>query len=129
MKKKEESVFGKTETIERNIRNRIKQYEKAIKINEAFLEQAKEDLKNQKNDNHFDYGNNWFVEGLAMPCPNEIIIAVNDIRGTTIKKDDIVFYIGEISNMRGHIAVADREGKVWFGYHPENFRRMKEDEI
>ena len=59
----------------------------------------------------------------------EMIIAVNDIKGTTIKKDDVVLYTGEISNMRGHIAFADKNGKVWFGWHPDNFRRMKEEEI
>ena len=42
---------------------------------------------------------------------------------------ETVLYLGEIENMKGHIAVVKRNGKVMWGYHPYNFRPATEDEI
>ena len=40
-----------------------------------------------------------------------------------------LLFLGEITNMPGHCAVVDREGKVYWGYHTDNFRQPTEDEI
>jgi hypothetical protein len=36
--------------------------------------------------------------------------------------------LGEIATIRGHMAFAVKDGRVLFGYHPEHFRRLAEDE-
>ena len=42
-------------------------------------------------------------------------------------KTDVV--LGEIPNMPGHCVVADvKTGRVWAGYHTENFQEIPEDE-
>ena len=38
-------------------------------------------------------------------------------------------FFGEIANMRGHCVVADhRTGRIYSGYHTENFVELTEDE-
>jgi hypothetical protein len=44
----------------------------------------------------------------------EMIKADNDILGTPIKKGDIVIYLGEIPNMKGHI-VFEYQGHIISG--------------
>lgn len=39
-----------------------------------------------------------------------------------------VLFLGEISDMPGHCAVANGAGKVLWGYHTDNFRALTEDE-
>jgi len=70
----------------------------------------------------------WFTED-NLPRPHELIIAMNDITGTPIKKGNAVIYLGEIPNMKGHIVFIGDDGKIYWGYHPENFRKAKEEEI
>ncbi len=64
-----------------------------------------------------------------MPPEKTIIIAVNDIRGTPVKKGDGVINLFEIKNMEKHIAFVDVNGKIWWGYHPDNFREAKDDDL
>ena len=45
------------------------------------------------------------------------------------KDGEHVLYLGEIENMPGHVTVVTRDGKVHWGYHPENFREPTEDEV
>jgi len=40
-----------------------------------------------------------------------------------------VLLLGEIQNMPGHVAVATKDGKVHWGYHPENFRDPTQEEL
>ena len=40
-----------------------------------------------------------------------------------------LLFLGEIQNMRGHVVVVNREGKVFWGYHPENFREATDMDI
>jgi hypothetical protein len=47
---------------------------------------------------------------------------------TEFLAQDIFIYLGEIPNMQGHVAVAGRNGKVYFGFHPEDFEEVAEDE-
>lgn len=45
------------------------------------------------------------------------------------KHGDHLLHLGEIKNMPGHLAVVNREGKVVWGFHDDNFRLPTEDEI
>ena len=38
-------------------------------------------------------------------------------------------YLGEIQNMPGHCSVANKEGRVYWGYHTDNFIELTEDEV
>lgn len=38
-------------------------------------------------------------------------------------------YLGGIYNMPGHGIFVGRSGKCYFGYHIDNFRELKEDEV
>lgn len=44
------------------------------------------------------------------------------------KRGEVVLVLGEIENMPGHVAVALRDGRVLYGFHPELFRVLTEDE-
>ena len=46
------------------------------------------------------------------------------------KSDDLpMVYLGGIYNMPGHGIFVGRSGKCYFGYHIDNFRELKEDEV
>ncbi len=45
-----------------------------------------------------------------------------------IRLGETVLLLGEITNMPGHLAFTNLSGKIFFGYHPENFRILSEDE-
>jgi len=73
----------------------------------------------------------WFTE-FNMPFSMEIIICneqIGDDVFAIVKKGEAVLCLGEIQNMRGHIAFTTKEGKIHWGYHPDNFRRAKDDEV
>lgn len=40
-----------------------------------------------------------------------------------------MIYLCEIYNMSGHGIFVGRSGKCYFGYHIDNFRELKEDEV
>ncbi len=44
------------------------------------------------------------------------------------KAGDRVLMLGEVAQMPGHCVIALQDGRVLFGYHTENFRRLTEDE-
>ena len=44
------------------------------------------------------------------------------------KEGDHVLMLGEIEQMPGHVAVALKDGRVLFGYHAENFRKLTREE-
>lgn len=44
------------------------------------------------------------------------------------KNGDIVLMLGEIEQMPGHVAIALKDGRVLFGYHAENFRKLSMEE-
>lgn len=49
--------------------------------------------------------------------------------GVFLEKDTYVF-LGEIPNMPGHCVVLNhRTGKVYSGYHTDNFIELTEDEV
>lgn len=44
--------------------------------------------------------------------------------------DDLpMIFLGKISNMPEHGIFIGRSGKCYFGYHIDNFRELKEEEI
>jgi hypothetical protein len=45
------------------------------------------------------------------------------------KNGESVLFLGEIKNMRGHCTVVNRDGKVFWGYHTDDFRNPTEDEL
>jgi hypothetical protein len=40
----------------------------------------------------------------------------------------MVLYLGDITNMPGHCAVATMDGKVHWAWHPDDFRELTHDE-
>ena len=38
-------------------------------------------------------------------------------------------YLGEIPNMPGHVVVAAENGRVYFGFHDDDFEELTEDEV
>lgn len=40
-----------------------------------------------------------------------------------------LLFLGEIPNMKGHVVVADHNGKVHWGYHDDWFRNPTDDEL
>ena len=45
------------------------------------------------------------------------------------KNNETVFIFGEINLMPHHCVLANKDGKVFFGYHTENFIPLTEEEI
>lgn len=43
--------------------------------------------------------------------------------------DEIVLFLGEVEQMPGHCVVVGSKGKVYWGYHTENFVKPDEDKI
>jgi len=44
-------------------------------------------------------------------------------------KDDVLIYLGEIPNMRGHgVFIGSKTGKIYSGYHIEQFRELTDEE-
>lgn len=53
-------------------------------------------------------------------------------KGTTDfdPRDEVFIFMGEIPNMRGHVVVAGHtSGRVYSGYHDDNFVELTEDEV
>jgi hypothetical protein len=44
------------------------------------------------------------------------------------KNGDNVLMLGEIEQMPGHVIVATKDGRVLWGYHIENFRKLTREE-
>jgi hypothetical protein len=45
------------------------------------------------------------------------------------KDGEVVLFMGYIGNMQGHVIVANKIGRVFWGYHPENFIACEDDDI
>ena len=41
---------------------------------------------------------------------------------------DTMLMLGEIEQMPGHVVVVNKEGKVFWGYHDDHFRKLTEEE-
>jgi hypothetical protein len=47
---------------------------------------------------------------------------------TQFMANPFYIYLGEVTQMPGHIFCAGRDGKVYTGFHPEDFRLLTDDE-
>ena len=68
---------------------------------------------------------------MSLDLPFPLLAVVSDLPEGypyPFANGDRVLLLGEISNMPDHIAVATRDGKVHFPYHPENFRVLTQGE-
>ena len=43
--------------------------------------------------------------------------------------NDSFVYLGELVNMKGHGIYAGRDGRVYWGFHPEDFEMVPEDDV
>jgi hypothetical protein len=60
----------------------------------------------------------WYIEHLK------------EIKFNPFGKDTMFIYLGEIPNMPGHcVVIGHGSGKVYSGYHTEDFRLPRENEI
>ena len=59
-----------------------------------------------------------------------LVTLKNEISSEYPFSDDLpMVYLGEIYNMPEHGIFAGRSGKCYFGYHIDNFRELREEEI
>lgn len=49
--------------------------------------------------------------------------------GYPFEHDEILLFFGEIVQMRGHCIVVSKNGKVYWGYHTDNFVEPDKDRI
>lgn len=70
--------------------------------------------------------------------PRVVIVDFSDIpeadrerhtSGYPFKHGESMLLLGEIHNMPGHVAVVNKKGKIFWGYHDDNFREPTEDEV
>jgi hypothetical protein len=47
--------------------------------------------------------------------------------GYPFKEGEIMLYLGEVVGMEGHCIVVNSSGKIFWGYHTENFSQFIED--
>lgn len=47
----------------------------------------------------------------------------------TFNENEVVLFLGEIQQMPGHCVIAKRNGKVVYGFHTDNFRTAREEEL
>jgi hypothetical protein len=45
------------------------------------------------------------------------------------KGGELVLLLGEIQNMKGHVVLATKDGKIHWGWHLENFREPEDHEL
>ncbi len=62
----------------------------------------------------------WYIDW----CTNSGLMPT----GVGFYSNEVFVYLGETVNMPGHVIVAGKDGNVYFGYHPENFEEVPEDE-
>jgi hypothetical protein len=41
---------------------------------------------------------------------------------------DTMLMLGDIEQMPGHVVVVNKDGRVFWGYHDDNFRKLTEEE-
>lgn len=58
------------------------------------------------------------------PRINTLVQFINPFKESFYPFEDkeILLYLGEVKNMKGHCIVANKEGKIFWGYHIENFK-------
>lgn len=68
-----------------------------------------------------------------LPFPRVMIVQLpngfKDHPGYPWNDGDTVLVLNEIQNMPGHCVVVDKENKISWGFHTDNFREPTEDEL
>lgn len=65
-------------------------------------------------------------------CPfkqYELVVWQGEDPTYTFNSNESVLFLGEVLQLPGHCVVVKRNGKVIYGFHTDNFRKTKEDEI
>lgn len=71
----------------------------------------------------------WEALDPAKTKPYTKCVVVTDWKiSDPLSKGDCVLFLSEIVDMPGHVAVVNREGKVLWGYHDDNFKVVPADE-
>lgn len=64
---------------------------------------------------------------------NQIVVADTPPAGFETsypwKEGECLLYLGEVVQMPGHCIVVNRKGLVFWGWHTDNFREPREEEI
>ena len=58
-------------------------------------------------------------------CPKDCLSPSN----YPFKNNEILLFLGEIKQMKGHCIIVNGAGKVFWGYHTNNFVEPNDDEI
>jgi len=68
----------------------------------------------------------WYIEYLSE------YVSKNKVKDTKFYEEFLsnttFVYLGEIAQMPGHIICAGKNGKVYFGFHAEDFRELTDEE-
>ena len=62
------------------------------------------------------------------PCIAKVQLPEGYEKEYPFKNGDRVLVLGEISNMPGHMVLVDRENKIFWGYHKEDFIILTDEE-
>jgi hypothetical protein len=65
-------------------------------------------------------------------CPfkqHELVAWQGEDPTHTFLPNQRVLFLGEILQMPGHCIVVNQNGKVIYGFHTDNFRKLQEDEL
>ena len=70
----------------------------------------------------------WRFVDETTPPLTRCIVATSWPQQNPFQEGDMVLYLGEISNMAGHISFVGKDGRVFFGYHFENLHVIPDNE-
>lgn len=70
----------------------------------------------------------WPEPDEKTPPLTQCVVGTEWPKENPFQQGDLVLYMGEISNMKGHICFAGRNGQVFFGYHFDNLHVVPDDE-
>lgn len=68
-----------------------------------------------------------FIQNQIVIC--DVESPVNNPHAYPWKKGESLLYLGEVVQMPGHCIVVNRKGKIFWGWHTDNFRYPTENEI
>ncbi len=65
---------------------------------------------------------------------NQIVVFIGPPKGFPScgypwEEGEHLLYFGEVLQMPGHCVVVNKKGRVFWGYHTDNFREPTEDEV
>ena len=69
------------------------------------------------------------MEDYHKPCICEVTLDRAYGDGYPFRNGDKVLLLGEVEHMPGHVVVATTDGRVVWGYHADNFRKLTKEEV